>query len=249
MTEAIPVKRRDATSLGEFVAADRAPMRFLQLPKGYIDGLKMEWVSGNSLRVTSGSAYVPSLDRVLELAAPLTKSGLSLSANTWYHVYLFESTGAPDIEIVTTAPAAAFSGTARAKTGDTSRRYLGSIRVGGDSLILNFSHMEGGYVFYRTAAANLLVNGLSTTWVNVSASTIAPSTAVSLRTLLLSNSGLSRFRATGGTYASDSEQQFGVGAGIRYTAQIALDSSQQFSYRVDSGGSAFVEASGYDYAR
>lgn len=97
--------------------------------KGHIDGLRLEWVSGTSLRVTSGMAYIESLGYAIDVPAAITKSSLSLTVSTWYHVYLFDNAGTPDIEIVTTAPAAAYSGTARSKAGDSSRRWLGRLRT------------------------------------------------------------------------------------------------------------------------
>lgn len=152
MTDAIPVKRRDATSLGEFEAGDRAPMRFLQLPKGYIDGLKMEWLSANSLRVTSGAAYIPSLNRVVEVPGGIQKTGLSLVANAWHHVYLTESSGLVDIEVSTVEPSTPYSGTARVKLGDASRRYVGSVRANGSSAIIKFKHNPTtGLVDYLTS--------------------------------------------------------------------------------------------------
>ncbi len=88
MTDQIPLKRRDATSLGQFEPGDRIALNYLGLSQGYIDGLVIEWLSVNSLRVSSGAAFVPSVGGVVILAAAATLSGLSLTANTWYHAYL-----------------------------------------------------------------------------------------------------------------------------------------------------------------
>ncbi|WP_414609303.1 hypothetical protein, partial [Stenotrophomonas pavanii] len=99
------------------------PMSGQPIPAGYIDGLKMEWVSGTQIRFTSGSAYIPSLGRALALAAAVTKTP-TLAASTWYHAYLYSNAGTPDVEVTTTAPDTPYSGTARTKAGDTSRRYI-----------------------------------------------------------------------------------------------------------------------------
>ncbi|WP_414609310.1 hypothetical protein, partial [Stenotrophomonas pavanii] len=99
------------------------PMSGQPIPAGYIDGLKMEWVSGTQIRFTSGSAYIPSLGRALALAAAVTKTP-TLAANTWYHNYVYDNAGTADVEVSTTVPAAPYSGTARTKAGDTSRRYI-----------------------------------------------------------------------------------------------------------------------------
>ncbi|HHA2680127.1 hypothetical protein [Stenotrophomonas maltophilia] len=96
---------------------------------GHILGLRMEYVGPASLRVSSGSAWILSLKRAIEIPSAITLSGLSLVADTWYHLYLYLNGATPAIELVATAPAAAYSGSARAKSGDTSRRYIGSVKT------------------------------------------------------------------------------------------------------------------------
>lgn len=186
MTDRIPVKgvivSGAATALAEYEPADRIPAAYLNLPKGYIDGLGIEWVSATSLRVTSGAAYIPSLDRVLELSAAVTKAGLSLSASTWYHVYLYLNGSTPDIEIVTTAPATAYSGTARAKTGDTSRRYIGSAKTDASGNIIPFTIDSTGAFRYlignNVAPLRCLANGKAVARTTVNAAAAVPVTAI-----------------------------------------------------------------------
>jgi hypothetical protein len=96
------------------------------VPKGYIDGLQMQWVSGTAVTVSSGTAYIPSLGNVLVANAAMALTGLSLTASTWYHLYLYSNAGTPAVECVTTAPVL-YYGTAYQKTGDNSRRYVGSV--------------------------------------------------------------------------------------------------------------------------
>lgn len=124
------------------------PMSGQPIPAGYIDGLKMEWVSGTQIRFTSGSAYIPSLGRALTLAAAVTKTP-TLAASTWYHAYLYSNAGTPDVEVTTTAPDTPYSGTARTKTGDTSRRYIGSFRTDASGSIFRFINLAPGQVFYQ----------------------------------------------------------------------------------------------------
>ncbi|MEU8779981.1 hypothetical protein, partial [Streptomyces sp. NPDC048606] len=81
---------------------------------GHILGLRMEYVGPASIRVSSGSAWIPSLQQAIEVPSALTLSGLTLAANTWYHLYLYLNGSTPAIEAVTDAPAAPYSGTARA---------------------------------------------------------------------------------------------------------------------------------------
>ena len=154
----------------------------LNVPQDYISGLKMVWNSATSISVTSGSAFVPSLGRLVQPAATLTLSSLSLSTSTWYHVYLYENAGTPAIECVSTAPAAAYYGTARTKTSDTSRRYIGSVRTDASGNIFNF-YQIGNRIQYRfnyALAARILANGQATTQTTVDASSFVPTTSRAL---------------------------------------------------------------------
>jgi hypothetical protein len=170
-----------AIAFNEFEAGDQIPGEYVVLPKGYIDGLALEWVSGTQIRVTSGAAYVPSLTQVVELPAALTKT-LSGAANTWYHAYIFVSGGAADVELVTTAPAASYSGQARVKTSDTSRRYIGSILTDGSGSVYRFAMTPQGLFAYANPNVGgtpfrVLSNKQTAAEVSVSISAAVPMTA------------------------------------------------------------------------
>lgn len=147
---------------------------------GHIDGLRMEWLAANQLRVTSGSAYIQSLGYAINVAAAITKTGLTLTANTWYHVYLYMNGATPDIEIVTAAPAAPYSGSARAKTSDTSRRYLGSVRADAANTMLRFIHVGDKIAYNRvigTAPTRVLSSGTATAPTAVPLNAVVPITS------------------------------------------------------------------------
>ncbi len=152
------------------------------IPPGYIDGLVMTWVNGTALTVTSGAAYIPSLSRVLRAPSDIAKTGLSLSASTWYHVYLFLNGSTPDIEIVTTNPSATYNGTSRSKSGDTSRRYIGSILTDSSGSMYMFLHSssssEINYVLNTGVAPFRVVsNGSASTPTMMNLSGLMPITA------------------------------------------------------------------------
>ena len=116
----------------------------------HIQGLSLAWVSGSALTVASGSAWVPGLNRVLDVPNGVAKTGLVFTANTWYYLYLFDNAGTPDVEISTVAPAAPYRGSARIKGGatpDNTRRYLGAVRTDGAGAVRPFSH-DGHFVRY-----------------------------------------------------------------------------------------------------
>jgi hypothetical protein len=173
----------DGTELVEVVqaGANRKGATGAFLPPGYIDGLKLKWVSGTALTVTTGAAYIKGLGRVLRVGADIAKAGLTLAANSWHHVYLFQGAGgAADIEIVATAPAAPYSGTARAKTADDSRRYLGSVKTDGSGQVLQFVVDSSGYFRHTAGAIRCLANGKATARTPASLSAAVPVTATAV---------------------------------------------------------------------
>src|SRR5574337_1178309 len=146
------------------------------IPQGYIDGLQMVWNSATSVSVTSGAAYIPSLANVLASNATLTLSGLSLAASTWYHVYLYSNAGTPAIECMTTAPSSPYNGTARTKTGDTSRRYLGSVLTDAPASIFGFTH-DKNTMLYQWFPPRPLNGGMATAQTFIDCSGVVPISA------------------------------------------------------------------------
>lgn len=224
--------------------------------QGYIDGLKMVWNSANSFSVTSGSAYVPSLNRVLPSPALLTLAGLALTASTWYHVYLYGNPGSPAIECVTTAPAAAYYGTARAKTGDTSRRYIGSVLTDASGNIYAIRHFpqEGRVAYERdvSSAPFKVVAGNATTATSVSCSGVVPVTAQSASLFVANNDTTTTVYLGNANYVPTTTTFIAyVGSSSIYTILFQLDSSLAFQYLFNAApASTFVaRVSGYTYER
>lgn len=147
--------------------------------KGHILGLQTQWVSGTAITVSTGSAYIESLGYAVAVSSSIAKSGLALSASTWYHLYLYMNAGAPDVELSTTAPVA-YSGTARSKTGDSSRRYLRSVRTDGSGLIYKDAQI-GNKIWYLENAGvapfRVLTNGKATVATSVDLSGVVPITS------------------------------------------------------------------------
>lgn len=130
-----------------------------QAGSGYIEGLIPLWVTATEINITAGSAYIPSLGR--NISAPAVNlSGLVLSANTWYYLYLYDLAGVATYELVTTAPSAPYTGTARTKAGVNSRRFISALRTG--SSALRPFLWAADYVNYLDAAASYLTLNAST---------------------------------------------------------------------------------------
>jgi hypothetical protein len=224
---------------------------------GLITGLILEWVSGTSLRVRSGAAHIESTGKVFAVPSSVTKSSLSLSNDTTYHVFLYSNAGTPDIEIVTTAPAAAYSGTARSKTGDASRRYLGSVRSDGAGSMYNFL-MSGHSIAYRNiqdgSPFRVLSGGTSTTETSVSLSAVVPATAF-LASIRLINTATSGNLYTGTSDDSaagpPSSGIVGLSPGQAFIPH-PLNGSQAMTYWYDAtpvSGSAYIDVYGYAFER
>lgn len=229
-------------------------------PQGYIDGLKMVWNSATSISVTSGTCYIQGSNAVISFPSTLTLSSLSLTASTWYHLYGYLNAGVPAIELVTTAPSAAYSGTARSKTGDTSRRYLGSVLALSTNTIFQFSHAFNK-VFYNAAgvATRVLNGGSATTATSVSCASFAPLTAT-VGQFRLTNASTSGgvFVTPGNVTPSTSVPTLflnaaisaGAGLSIQVFGDMPFDSSQTINYiNTAASGNTSIDILGYTYER
>lgn len=224
------------------------------IPQGYIDGLVMLWNSSTSISVTSGSAYILSGSSVLAFPSTLTLSGLSLSASTFYHLYGFNNSGTAAIELVTTAPATAYNGTARAKTSDTSRRYIGSVLTDASGNVQAFTHTVG-HIYYVALSgagpASVLASGAATVSTAISLTGIVPVTARAA-ILRCANNAVSvnqqMQQAVGvGTFVAIPGIASGIGSPITVECPIA---NQAMAYMTGgAGGSANISVLGYSYER
>ncbi|MCP3906898.1 MAG: hypothetical protein GY712_02665, partial [Oceanicoccus sp.] len=132
-----------------------------------IYGAKLSWVSVSSHKVSESDQFQAENGDTLEITSAITTSGLtSLSNDTIYHIYAYLS-GSTVVETVTTAPVL-WKGTAYSKTGDTSRRYLGSVLTNGSGDI-HFFTMVHDTIFYGDYFT-VLSNGQATTDTDVSCS-------------------------------------------------------------------------------
>ena len=233
--------------------------------QGYIDGLKMIWVSGTAVSFSSGAAYIPSSGNVVNLTSQFNLTGLSLTASTWYHAYLFLSSGVPTVELVTTAPASPYYGTARAKTGDTSRRYLGSMKTDASGNVFQFIQniLDISYLMdtaITPAITRILAAGVATTVTTVNAATCAPVTSrlIYFNVAVLDTSASARLGNSdmvGGAGLSGAAALLNVvgGSNREYIfTMIPTNSSQAIQYVLAgtvSGAGLYLDLTGYTYER
>lgn len=230
-----------------------------------ITGMRMSVdATGLIVSVGPGQGFLPNTQRIAtDSDLSVTVSGLTPSS--WVHVYAYLSTPTtPAIEVVATAPSTPYQGTARTKTGDTSRRYMGSLWVGAAGTIIPIRHGNPGQNANRVelmganglanAAYVLILNGVSQTPVVVSAAAMVPPVSTFLvmqvdnsatLPLYLSNPDLGTVSAT--NYLRT------VKAGGGGQMDIILNSSQQFTYVFGAGllglGTITIRGIAYFYDR
>jgi hypothetical protein len=227
------------------------------LPPGYIEGLQLKYVGPNSITVTTGSAYVPGLGRLARLTADIALSGLALASNTMHHCYLYEASGSGAVEVVSTTPAAPYNGTARAKTGDASRRYIGSIATDASGNILAFRHSGTQMQYLATTYSGpclVLAAGTATTPTVVSCAKVVP---VSSHCVLLgiynNDPGVGVVLGTsdmGYTLAGSAAPIF-INPNSSALGPIALNDAQELLYQFRSSASSNLglRVAGYIFLR
>lgn len=229
-------------------------------PPGYIDGLELQYRAVASVTVRAGSAYIPSLGYAINLASD-TVISFSGSATAFWHAYLYLSGSTPSVELSSTAPSAPYSGscTGRTKTGDTSRRYLGSIyRNGISGSYANFLQ-SGNHVHWLTSTVGLVSGGTSTSYtsggvIDPVAAGACPTTTREIDLRVINSD------ATYGFVLSNTDASYagliGVPPGTN-GAYFSAPLSQQvnvgtFNYAFSNSptsGSATINATGYTFER
>jgi len=242
-----------APGFRSLVAADIAGA----IPGDYISGLKIIWNSTTSISVSNGSAVIPSTGILENIPSTLTLSSLSLSASTFYHVYLYDNAGTAAIECVSTAPASPYIGTARSKTGDITRRYIGSVRTTTGGAILNFYHdSNNNEVMYlvdiNDASLFVLNGGTAASLTSISLASGVPSTA-RLATIFGENTANQLLILTNSSVSpSTAVLAFMRPVDQTVNFNIPTDSSQAIQYRYTGSpgsGGAFIWITGYRYER
>lgn len=171
----------------------RAALNVAEVDTSYITGIIPSRPTNNSLVFSTGTAYVPGLSRRVTITSAITLSGLALTAATWYYAYLYDNAGVAAVELVTTAPSTAYMGTARTKTGDTTRRFIGSFKStnAGGVGVLGFVCTMDGFITYNdnmiVSPYRILPAGAATSTTAVSAAGVVPLTTRSVKVNLTNN--------------------------------------------------------------
>lgn len=224
-----------------------------------ITGCRLIWNSGSSLSVGTGVCFAENGDQI-DITSTLTASSLTPTASTWYHIYVYLSGGSPAMEVVTTAPVA-WKGTAYSKTGDTTRRYIGSARsdAGGTPAFWNFEHIvSNNQVNYRLQSQavtpfRLLSSGTSTTAASVSCAAVIPVTAALAYLRFFSSSDAAAHFGTATLTTTAYQMVLNVGSTVNQSnyTMITMDASQVIYYMTSgrTTGVIHIDTLGYIYNR
>ena len=218
--------------------------------KRFIRGLDLT-VSTTTVTVSAGAAVIPSTGAPLEVSAPVTANIGATTASTWYHVYLYSNNGTPAIEISTTLPTP-YAYPAHTKTGDTSRRYLGSFRVDASNGVRGVNTVEGRAFLQGSwySVNRVLAGGTAKPRTAVDVSSLNPVTA--LTCLLSANNGATAGVAAIGSTNEASGDMINIPINGKFTAEIPFRSYPNIFYQylsAVSGGGLYLDIGGYTYAR
>ena len=218
--------------------------------KRFIRGLDLT-VSTTTVTVSAGAAVIPSTGAPLEVSAPVTANIGATTASTWYHVYLYSNNGTPAIEISTTLPTP-YAYPAHTKTGDTSRRYLGSFRVDASNGVRGVNTVDGRAFLQGSwySVNRVLAGGTATPRTAVDVSSLNPVTA--LTCLLSANNGATAGVAAIGSTNEASGDMINIPINVKFTAEIPFRSYPNIFYQylsAVSGGGLYLDIGGYTYAR
>lgn len=189
-----------------------------------------------------GMCYAPNTERML-LENSMTV--LVSATSTWQHFYLGNDAGVLKFEASSVAPAAPYQGTARTKSNDPTRRYLGSLYFGSAGTTMQFVHSQPGDRANRmdftppggaaVAQATLLNLATSTASVNVNAANVVPVTCRIMYALIENSSPSDAYLSTPdyGTVSS-TNYLLSVKGGLGGQYDVFLNGNQQLTYMLNA---------------
>lgn len=223
------------------------------VPKGFISGMQLIWVSSTSISVGPGCAHIESNGEILYSDSTVTVSGLSLSASTKYYIYIYNDASGPTVLVSSVAPASPYSGTASSKSADSAKRYIGYLLTDPSGNIRPFNHFTGsGLYLFRTLRLSgtqwtrVVNGGTETTATTVDCSSLLPPNCTGMRVFLINTGTQPVVISASGDPLDGTNWQTYAQNGTRYTYELAFSSgSQSFKYLSSpSGGILFVDIVG-----
>lgn len=224
-----------------------------------ISGLEMSWVSSSSISISSGGAFIESTGTgCINNQSKIVTIGSQFPNSSIGHIYGYESNGIMEFEASSTAPSSPYHGTARSKTGDSSRRYIGSVLKDSSGGVVRFYHSSNNGNYYYLSDINgsglyILKGGKSSTSVNVSARAVVPLTSRIVFSLMENSGSEIVFISNPDVGPASASNILRFLRANAYTdAEINLDGNGNFNYSFVSeplGDGLSVWCTGYNYSR
>lgn len=216
----------------------------------YINGFNLT-VSATTVTVGPGIAVIPSLGRSkpVTLSADTTVNIGTTTLSTWYHIYLYMNGTTPAIEVSTTAPAA-YLYPAHQKTGDNTRRYLGSLCTAADNTVQPGIAFGGDFSYVNASGNRIVANNVSTAKVTANAGVRVPVT-VQLMQIEAANAA-STAACQFYVRSTDTNNLTVIQPGNRQYLRIPLLSYPNFyfQYAASPGSTGlYVDVMGYTFSR
>lgn len=209
-----------------------------------ITGLKLSvGADGKTVTVSDGLAYVPATGRILsQTALSVLVDGV---VSAWRHFYLSNDAGVISLEASATAPAEPYQGTARTKSNDPTRRYLGSLYFGTGGTTMAFTHSQPGDRANRVdftppggaavAQATLLSLATGTAPTNVNAANIVPVTCRIMYTLIDNSSPSDAYLSTPDFgNVGPNNYLLSIKGGQAGQYDVVVNGNQQLTYMLNS---------------
>lgn len=198
---------------------------------------------GAGMRLYVSPLSVVLAKRRLATVAESTVVPGALAAATWHYLYAYNAGGAVAFELSVTPPDASRV----FKSGDTSRRYLASVRTDGAGVPWPFRRTPSGtHRWRRTAMATVdtevLSAGMAAVWTDVSLAALVPPHArlATVRAMLgapIAGGNLElRTRGTAASSLNLYAPATAAGTIVREELELETDSTQQVQYQTAGGG-------------
>lgn len=242
----------------------------LGISKDHIRGLMIS-TTATTITVSPGEFCTPAGNIVAVTSGLSIASGVARTVNTTYHLYI---SPAGVLSRVTNAPTGLLSGCqfARASSGDSTLRYIGSVRTaqsgtanyllqssdGGSNQAEVSFHFNTGLVTSTatTGGGRIIAGGTHpTTATDVSAVTLAPATVTNYLCVVIRNINTVGSIVRYFSFAPGTGFQSTVPTGNTPMGVISLnlrcDSTPKIQYDVPAGSpdTAYIDCVGYGYLR
>lgn len=209
-----------------------------------LSGLRLSVAAdGQTIGLTPGVAYIPNQLRALsQTDMSVVVTGV---VSSWRHFYIANDGGDLKFEASPTPPAVPYQGTARTKSNDPTRRYLGSLYFGASGTTMQFVHSQEGERANRidftppggaaVSQATLLSLATGTAPTNVNAANIVPLTCRILYALIDNSSPSDAYLSTP-DYGNVSPTNFLliIKGGQAGQYDVVVNGNQQLTYMINS---------------